>query len=410
MEKSICRACNDHELKRFVSLGNIPPVNAFLNPEDITNEKAHPLNMAYCPSCLLAQLEQIVPPEELFSHYLHLSAGSPSNINHLQNVSKMLQKRFSINPDTKILEIGSNDSTLLAFLKEHTPHLLGVDPAKNLVQVSKDKGIDARPLFFNTDTAAEIIKEKGLYDLIVALNVIPHTPNVVDLLRGTHMTLNKNGTLMMEGAYALETMLQGQFDTLYHEHVYSFSLHSLISTFKQANLNVIDVEQIPTQGSSLRIFAQRNSESQRPKEAVYNLLDKEKSLGLTNPAIFDQVNPKVEKFKKDFRSLIESEKAKGRRLIGLGAPARGVVIMNYCDFRPDDMEFIIDDTPLKQGRVSPGSHIPVKSWSALTQDPNNTFVLLSWNYKDHLISKIKSLAPKSRIIVPFPNLEIIQHG
>ena len=405
-----CKVCNDGKIKRFLTLGNIPPVNAFLDPSEISKEKAYPLNLAYCSSCLLVQLENIVPPEKLFSNYLHLSSGSSSNINHLKEVADSLNSRLKINKNTKVLEVGSNDGTLLAFLKEYTSNLLGIDPAKNLVKLSKQKGIETLPEFFNTSTASKIEKARGTFDILVALNVIPHTPNVVDFLKGAYKVLNSGGTLVMEGAYALETILRGEFDTIYHEHVYSFSLHSLISAFKCAGLKVTDVEKIPTQGGSLRILAQKAPEAALIYPSVNILLEEEKNQGLIDPKIYNCVESKVKNFKNNLKKIVEEEKKKSGKLIGLGAPARGVVILNYCNLGINDMNYLIDDTPLKQGKFAPGVHIPVKSWEALKSYKNQTFLLLSWNYKEHLISKLQNYIPSFRIIIPFPNLEVKEYG
>lgn len=402
-----CRVCHSRDLKQFLSLGEIPPVNAFLNSSELNQERAYPLTLAYCPSCFLVQLESIVPPEHLFSHYLHLSSGSASNIEHLRNVSEILHARFNINAHTKILEIGSNDGTLLAFFKKYTPHLLGVDPAQNLMQLSKEHAIETLPLFFNSSLALDILNNKGSFDFIIALNVIPHTPDVVNLLEGVYTLLSPHGVLVMEGVYALETILKGEFDTIYHEHVYTFSLHSLISTFKRAKLRIIDVEKIPTQGGSLRIFAQREESASTPSPTVLAILKEEKEKGLTNPLIYQDVGAKIEKFKKDLKNLIEQEKKQHGKLIGLGAPARGNVILNYCGIGTQDIEYIVDDTPLKQGKVTPGTHIPVKPWDALAHDNKQSFLLLSWNYKDSFFSKLKKQFSSSRVIIPFPHLEVI---
>ena len=223
MEELKCKSCGYESLNRFLELGNIPPVNAFILPEEIESERAYPLNLAYCPNCFLVQLEEIVPPGALFRNYLHLSAGSQTNVNHLQEVADYLSKRFNITNNTKVLEIGSNDGTLLEFLKKYTPNVVGVDPAKNLIRRNEEKGIDYIPEFFTTSTASQIASSRGKFDLIVALNVIPHTPDNIDLLKAARIVLKDSGALVMEGVYALETILNGEFDTIYHEHVYTFS-------------------------------------------------------------------------------------------------------------------------------------------------------------------------------------------
>ncbi len=407
MSEIPCKSCGYQDIQRFLSLGTIPPVNAFIAAEQIADEKKYPLNLAYCPHCFLVQLEEIVPPEELFRNYLHLSAGSQTNVAHLKEVADYLGKKFKLDNTSKVLEIGSNDGTLLSFFKDHTLQVLGVDPAQNLVEVNEKKGIDYLPEFFTTGTASKIVKSKGQFDLVVALNVIPHTPNNIDLLKAVRIVLKDTGTLVMEGVYALETILNGEFDTIYHEHVYTFSLHSLIATFRMAGLTVVDVERLPTQGGSLRVCAMKDEFATPVSESVKKLMDQEEKKGLANSEIYRAVGPKVESYRKEIRQLINREKASLGKLIGLGAPARGVVILNYCNIETNDLEYIIDDTPLKIGKLAPGVHVPIKSWEALNPNEERAFLLLSWNYKDHLISKLRQHVTKARIIIPFPKLEVL---
>jgi len=411
MNELKCRSCGFEGIKRFLELGNIPPVNAFISKEEIKNEKSYPLNLAYCPICYLVQLEEIVSPEELFRNYLHLSAGSQANINHLKEVADYLGNKFNLNKDSKVLEIGSNDGTLPAFFRKFTANVVGVDPATNLIDLNREKGVDFIPEFFNTSTASKVIMSRGKFDLIVALNVIPHTPDNIDLLKGARMILQNTGTLVMEGVYALETILNGEFDTIYHEHVYTFSLHALISTFRMAGLTVVDVEKIPTQGGSLRIYAMKDEFVNKISESVNKMLEEEKEIGLANAEIYAKVGPKVENYRKELRNIIEAEKSRGGKIIGLGAPARGVVIMNYCRINENDMEYIVDDTPLKHGKVAPGVHVPVKSFENLkSESGKKTFFLLSWNYKESFVNRLKAVFPKFRMIVPFPKLEVIEYG
>lgn len=402
-----CKSCGYEDIQRFLELGDIPPVNAFIPQEEIKNEKKYPLNLAYCPHCFIVQLEEIVPPEDLFRNYLHLSAGSQTNIDHLGEVADYVGQKFKLDQNSKVLEIGSNDGTLLNFLKKHTPHVVGVDPARNLIEANKEKGIDYIAEFFNTNTASKILNSRGKFDIILALNVIPHTHNNIDLLKAARIIMDNSGTLIMEGVYALETILNGEFDTIYHEHIYTFSLHSLVSTFRMAGLTVVDVEKIPTQGGSLRIFAMKDEFAKPISESVTSLLKEEESTGLANPETYQRVGQKVKDYNIEIKKLIEEEKARGGKLIGLGAPARGMVILNYANINDQDLDYIVDDTPLKQGRVAPGVYIPVKPMDALKNEKGNkTFLLLSWNYKDSFVKRLKEIMPSFRMIVPFPQLKV----
>ncbi|NCO11751.1 hypothetical protein CO038_01110 [Candidatus Pacearchaeota archaeon CG_4_9_14_0_2_um_filter_39_13] len=405
-----CKVCGYEGIKRFLELGDMPPVNAFIDEKDIADEEIYPLNLSYCPDCFLVQLEKTVPSEKLFRNYLHLSAGSKSNISHLNEVADYLSSKFKVNNKTKIVEIGSNDGTLLSFFKKYTSNLLGVDPARNLVEMNKEKGIDYMPEFFDTSTASEIAKTRGKFDLIVALNVIPHTPDNIDLLKAARIVMKDSGNLVMEGVYALETILDGQFDTIYHEHVYTFSLYSLVRTFLMAGLTIVDVEKIPTQGGSLRVFVMKSENAIPASENLKNLLKEEEKSGLTKPETYDCVALKVENYKNELRKMIDEEKKRNGKLIGLGAPARGVVILNHCKIGCDDIDYLVDDTVLKQNKVAPGVHIPVKTWEEIKKGKQKTYLLLSWNYKDYFLSRLKELNEPFRIIIPFPKLEVMQFG
>ncbi len=409
MEKK-CNSCGFEGINKFLDLGKMPPVNAFILEEEIPNEKSFSLSLAYCPHCHLVQLEEIAPPEELFKNYLHLSSGSESNIKHLQEVAEHLSSKFKIDKGTKILEIGSNDGTLLSFFKKYTNNVLGVDPAKNLAELNEKKGVEYISEFFNTSLASKIVETQGKFDLIIALNVIPHTKNNIDLLKATRLLMKDAGGLVMEGVYALDTILNGEFDTIYHEHAYTFSMHSLISTFRFAGLTIVNVEKIPTQGGSLRIFAVKDEFADGISESVKKLFREEKEKGIANYETYAKIGKKVQDYKSEMRKILENEKNNYGKLIGLGAPARGVVILNYCGLGINDLEYLIDDTPLKQGKVAPGVHIPVKSWDELKSYKNQTFLLLSWNYKEHLLSKLKKYLSSFRVIIPFPNLEVIEIG
>lgn len=404
-----CRCCGFEGVEEVLDLGSMPPVNAFINSSEIDKEISYPLTLVYCPLCLLVQLSRVVPPKKLFSNYLHLSAGSISNIEHLRKVSEILNKKYQISNNTKILEIGSNDGTLPMFLKEYTPHVIGVDPAKNLINLNAEKVVDYIPKFFNTSTASKILRERGAVDLVVALNVIPHTPDVIDILKGARIILKNTGTLVMEGVYALETILKGGFDTIYHEHVYTFSLHSLISTFRFAGLKIVDVEKISTQGGSIRVYAMKDEFALNPSKSVADILKQEIVTGLSRSEIYNSVKPKVTRFKARIKKLINEEKERHGRLIGLGAPARGMVIANYCNIGIEDIEYIVDDTPLKQGKLAPGIHVPIKNLDSLKQEKNRSFILLSWNYRGSFIDRLKHLFPSFRIIVPFPNIELLEY-
>ncbi len=403
-----CKACGSPDIRTFLDLGPVPPVNAFLKADQAASEKAYRLEMVLCDGCFLAQLRDVVDPDELFRNYLHISSASAANIRHLEEVAALVKSRFKVGESTRILEIGSNDGTLLAMFRDRTGRLLGVDPAENLVEISRLSGVETIPDFLYERTARRIRDERGEYDIILALNIVPHTPDVVELLRGVRHVMAPTGTFIMEGVYVLETITRGEFDTIYHEHVYCFSLHSLISTFARAGLAVVDAEKIPTQGGSLRVYAQKTDYGPEISPRVALMLREEKEKGLIDTRAFANVGGKVLSFRRELLEKIDGLREKHGKLVGLGAPARGVVIMNYCGIGADRLKYIVDDTSLKQGRLSPGTHVQVEPWDKLKTDPAAAFLLLSWNYEKDMLEKLRRFVPKASVIVPFPDLKVIE--
>lgn len=403
-----CSCCEGVKLQRLFSLGSIPPVNDFIEASQIPAEKGYPLELFFCQDCALVQLGERVPPVSLFSHYLHISSASTANIAHLKEVAGLIKQRHGSDlSKARVLEIGANDGTLLKMFKNENADVLGVDPAKNLGKIVKDQGLDVIVDFFSEKLGQEIRKNRGAYDWVVALNVVAHTPDFVSLLRGVTATLAPDGQFMLENAYVVETILKGQFDTIYHEHVYCFSLSALRHAFEKAGLKITDAEIIPTQGCSIRVFGALASSSRQPTPRVAALLAAEQQKGFLDVNSYSEVSRKVTAFRTDLRAKIQALNTKfGNKAIGLGAPARGVVVLNYCGLGTNDLELVIDDTPLKQGRLVPGMHIPVRGWDALTALPEGprAYILLSWNYSKDMLERLRKHVKNGVVIVPFPEL------
>jgi SAM-dependent methyltransferase len=400
-----CFSCESLRMDLVFSLGAMPQVNAFLAPNELVTERKFPLDLYFCHNCSLVQLGETVPPEQLFSRYLHMSSASEANRRHLEAVAAQLFPRLGLDSNSQILEIGSNDGSLLKSLAGRAERVLGVDPAENLADIACAAGVETLVTFFNEETARAIEHDYGRFDAIVALNVVAHTPHFMSLLKGVRSLLKPGGKFFMENAYVVDTILQGQFDTIYHEHVHNFSLHALCSAYERAGLVALDAEIIPTQGTSIRVVVGRSDDSHRTRESVREILEHEEALGLTRPELFQSAATKVIEFRTQLKSWLTANR--GKRIVGLGAPARGVVILNYCGITPDDVSYIVDDTPLKQGLLTPGTHIEVSAWDRLSREPGETFLMLSWNYRDDLLRRLRPLAPLAKVLIPFPNMEEI---
>ena len=321
----------------------------------------------------------------------------------------MLAERFHVTADTRILEVGSNDGTLLAAFLPLTRHILGVDPAKNLVPEAHARGVPMVADFFTETTAEQIVRDHGQFDLMLGLNVVAHTPDLLGLLRAVRRVLKPQGTFTMEAVHVLKTILQGEYDTVYHEHVYCFSLTALQEQLARAGLTVTDVSETWAQGGSLRVFGQRADSHQTIAPSVARMLEMEASAAMGDLAMYQRVGDRVRAHIHTLRQRVEDLKRRHGRVWALGASARGVVILNAGTLNTTLLEAIVDDTPLKQGRLVPGVHVPVVGWEALQDAPAKptAYLLTAWNYEREVLGKLRRFVTEGEILIPFPELRTV---
>ncbi len=339
----------------------------------------------------------------MFSNYAHISSGSKSNIDHIENVFKKICKIKKINQMTKILEIGCNDGTLLKIAKNKTNNIIGVDPAKNLMSKIKNSYLELIPDFFNKKNGEYLLSKYEKFDVIVALNVIPHTINVKEILEYVGKLLSEDGIFFMEGAYFFDTIYKGKFDTIYHEHVSSFTLHSLKNILTKSKMKIHLAEKIPTQGGSIRVIAKKKSNSLQWKKIYRDEKLKKVHKTSTYKKTGKLIKKIISNINKDFKKLSADKK-----VILLGAPARGVVIAHVCNINEKKIEFAIDDSKTKHNTFFPGKKIKVYDWNRLKKSSCENFLVLSWNYKDDLLKKLKKYKKKFNFMTPFPNSRIIK--
>lgn len=398
-------------MESMFDLGDVPSVNSFPTAEEIAREQPCLLEVGVCPQCFLVQLSALIPPENLFTEYRYLSAASQTQVRYLGDLADTLSKRFHVSGETRILETGSNDGTLLAAFLPWTKHVLGVDPAKNLIADAAAHGVPTIAEFLNDKTSERIMHEHGQFDLILGLNVYAHTPDLMGILRGTRNLLKPEGTFVMEAVHVLKTILRGAYDTVYHEHVFCYSLTALKAQYERAGLTIVDVEETPMQGGSLRVYAQRTDHHTVVAPAVTQMLEVERAAGITDLATYQRVGESVRQHIRALREGVEELKRRHGCVWALGASARGVVILNAGKLDTTLIEAIIDDTPLKQGRVVPGVHIPVVGWEALRDMPEKptAFLLTAWNYEREVLDKLRRAGgvTEAEIIVPFPALRTL---
>lgn len=401
MINSTCLSCNCNQITNLYDFGSIPAVNSFFSMDELYLEKSYPLNLNVCNKCFLIQIEDVPSPQDLYSEYHHRSAASVGNLNHLIEFKNFITQRFDLK--TKILEIGSNDSTLLNLLNKEGFQCFGVDPAKNLNIRHQNVISD----FFSSKIVKNIKNKYGKFDLIFGLNVFAHNASFIDMFKSVTKLLEKDGVFIFEVAYADKTILKGNFDTIYHEHVCSYTLTSLITALKFADLKVIDVEILNTQGGSLRLICQNVNNYCLESKKVKQLLSKEIKLGYQNIDFYKELSKLIAKKIKNINKFFNEQFIKNKKILFIGAPARGVVALNLVKNLDTNSSFIIDDTLEKQNKYFPGKHIQIGNWEKIDYASFDVAVILSWNYSDYLYEKLRENGFRNDVYVLFPNLRII---
>jgi novobiocin biosynthesis protein NovU/D-mycarose 3-C-methyltransferase len=371
----------------------------------------YPLRLCLCESCGLVMLDEVVPPDLLFRDYHYLTSASQPLIDHFGELAADCRSRGAVHPGSKALDIGANDGSLLLELQKIGARPLGIDPALNAVEKARQRGITVLPLLFNEAVAHDLAPRIGVFDLITCTNVFAHTHEVRSFLNGIDRLLAPGGLVIMEVAHLLDMVVKTQFDVIYHEHVSYFSLRPLTRLFADHGFELFDARKVLTQGGSLRIYARRKSGNPAERSEQLQAIRREEDENhIHELATLQRFAEDVRRFRTDLRELVSDIRRRDLKIVGLGAPAKGVILLNSCEIGADDIAYIVDSTELKQGRLLPGTGIPVLAESALEADsrPADYFLLLSWNFQDSILDKIAAYrAAGAKVIVPFPKLRVI---
>jgi SAM-dependent methyltransferase len=406
-----CRGCNAELARPFLDLGNTPLANSYLKPDQNgTVEEQFPLAVSYCHACHLVQLTDVVPPAKLFTEYLYFSSYSEIFLKHAEAMARAYIERFALDGRSRVLEIASNDGYLLQHFVNRKIPVLGVEPARNIATEARRRGIPTLNRFFGSDAVAEILEKLGQADLIVGNNVLAHVPEVNAFLDAVAACLKANGAAVFEFPYLAELLDKIEFDTIYHEHVFYYSLSSISNLAARANLEVFDVESQSIHGGSLRVFLQHRG-AREIESRVTKMLDHERELGLTAAAPYDSFGRRVGELKSKLLELLTSLKADGKRLAAYGAPAKGNTLLNYCGVGTELLEFTVDRSPHKQGLLLPGSRLPILAPEALLAEKPDYTLILPWNITQEVIGQQQEyLAQGGKFIVPIPEPRIIDIG
>jgi SAM-dependent methyltransferase len=406
-----CRFCGTPLATTFVNLGTSPLCQDHVKPENFNRaEPFYPLHARVCHECFLVQLDEFVSPKEVFNDYAYFSSYSASWLRHAQRYTDMATERFGLNANSLVVELASNDGYLLQYFVEKGIPVLGVEPAANVAEYAKAKGINTMVRFFGRDTAEHIATTVGQADLLLGNNVLAHVPDINDFVSGMQHLLKPEGVITMEFPHLLRLVEGNQFDTIYHEHFSYLSFYTVERIFAHHGLTLFDVEELPTHGGSLRIFARHTSHSAQPiTERVEELRAREMEAGVLDLAFYAAFEEKTKETKRKLLSfLIEAERA-GKKVAGYGAPGKGNTLLNYCGIRTDFVEYTVDLSPHKQGNFLPGTRIPILHPDHIKATKPDYVLILPWNLREEIMEQMAEVRSwGGKFVVPIPEVKVYE--
>jgi SAM-dependent methyltransferase len=405
-----CRACGEPLEAVFVDLGMSPLCETFLAAGDLNRmEPFYPLRVHVCGTCFLVQLEQYVTPAEIFGDYPYFSSYSDSWLRHAERYVEAACERFGLGPSSRVVEVGSNDGYLLQYFVARGIDALGVEPAANVAEDAARRGVPTLVAFFGTETADRLVTEGQAADLIVGNNVLAQVPDLHDFVEGLRRLLAPGGAITLEFPHLVRLMEGNQFDTIYHEHFSYFSLLAVERVLRDHGLAVFDVEELPSHGGSIRVFAQHAGLAARPAtERVDAMRRAEAEFGLGSLETYAAFAHRVEQTKWRLLEFLIAARRAGGHLVGYGAPGKGNTLLNYCGIREDLLDYVVDRNPYKQGRFLPGTHIPIHHPDRILETRPDLVLILPWNLRQEIVGQMSGIAAwGGRFVVPIPEVEVI---
>lgn len=381
-----CRHCQNKLKHEFIDLFNSPPSNSYLTYEQLNEpEIFYPLKIFICDKCFLVQIDEYKKSSEIFNEeYAYFSSYSTSWLEHSRKYVENMTKRLGLNQTSFVIEIASNDGYLLQYFKEKQISCLGIEPTLSTAKVAREKGIEVLCEFFGSQMATELEKA----DLILGNNVLAHVPDINDFVRGLKAALKPIGTITMEFPHLLNLIKFSQFDTIYHEHFSYLSLLTVRTIFASQGLKIYDVEELPTHGGSLRIYATHTDNSITIKNSVKEIILKEQQANFDKIDSYKGFEKKVQKIKMDLLEILLNIKKEGKSIVAYGAAAKGNTLLNYCCIKKDIIDFVVDASPYKQGKFLPASHIPIVDEDKIKQTKPDYILILPWNIKDEIVQNL----------------------
>jgi SAM-dependent methyltransferase len=404
-----CRFCGAELHRTFVDLGMSPLCETYPLPEDLhRGEIYYPLHVYFCDHCFLVQLEEYESPEQIFSDYAYFSSYSDSWLQHAERYCTKMIAEFGLNHHSLAVEVASNDGYLLQYFVKSGIPVLGIEPAANVAKVSAEKGIPTKVRFFGEQLARELAAAGSCADLVLGNNVLAQVPDLNDFVEGLRILLKPAGVLTLEFPHLLRLIERNEFDTIYHEHFSYFSMFTTMRILEAHGLRAFDVEELSTHGGSLRVYACRTEDQTRGiQPSVGHLIAAEEQAGLNSAEGYETFAKQVKQTKFALLDFLITAAKEGKSVAGYGAPGKSATLLHYCGIGKDLIQYTVDRNPYKQGRLLPGTHIPIHHPDRICQTKPDYVVILPWNLKDEIIHQLQFIREwGGRFVVPIPNVVI----
>ena len=408
-----CRFCNTELAQLVVDLGTSPLSNAFLEETSLDKkEPFYPLRVYVCHECFLVQLgDNVQPPKEIFSKYLYFSSYSTTWLKHAKDLADEIIKKFDCDQNTNVIEIASNDGYLLQHFKDNNIPSLGIEPATNVAKIAEKRGIKTVNKFFGINTANDLKESGNQADILLAINVLPHVPDLHDFLKGIKVILKSDGILIIQfSTYMIPFLQTTEFDSIYHEHFSYFSLLSIQKILSTFGLEIFDVKELSIHGGSLRVYVKNpNNSKHMISQRVSELIKKENDCGLSIISEYGKFSKRVNDVKLKICDFFISAKQDGKKVVCYGAPAKGNTMLNFCGIGRDLVEYTVDINPHKQGLYLPGTHIPIKQPEIIRETKPDYVIILPWNFKEEIMEKMSYIREwNGKFVVLHPKVVVIK--
>ena len=404
-----CRFCEAPLNHLLVDLGMSPLCESYVPADKLNSmEPFYPLHVYVCERCFLVQLEEYVAPQDIFSEYAYFSSYSTSWRQHAKAYTDKMRRELRLDQRSLVVEIGSNDGYLLEHFVQAGVPVLGVEPAANVAEAARARGVPTRVKFFGRQTASELVTEGRRPDLLLGANVLAQIPDLNDCVAGMKILLKPGGVITIEFPHLMRLIAENQFDTIYHEHFYYFSFIAAERIFAFHGLTLFDVEELPTHGGSLRIYGRHTEDREKPvTDRAKELTAREETVGTCTLAYYRSFAEQVYETKRRLLEFLIGAKRKGKTIVGYGAPGKGNTLLNYCGIRTDFLDYTVDRNPYKQGKYLPGTHIPIHHPDKIAETKPDYVLILPWNLKHEIMEQLAGIrAWGGQFVVPIPDVKV----